>query len=81
MFCRGVDEVKALTVGSIVQSAVMLLANAAFLLYFKMGLVGYMIANVLGVAVSSLYIALKVRLYRFITFGSVASQTREEMKR
>lgn len=48
LFCRGVNEIKAVAVSSIVNSAVTLGCNIVFLLVFDWGLTGYLAANTVG---------------------------------
>jgi O-antigen/teichoic acid export membrane protein len=72
MFCRGIDQVKTLTIGSLVNSIVTLTTNLLFLVVFKMGLLGYLIANTLGILLSTVYIFLSARLYKYVTIKNNA---------
>lgn len=65
-FCRAVDHVSAITVSSIINSAVMLLGNIIFVAVLRMGLSGYLISSVLGPFVAVLYIFFSVKIYRYI---------------
>ncbi|MEG6571107.1 polysaccharide biosynthesis C-terminal domain-containing protein [[Clostridium] cellulosi] len=66
LFCRGIDQVKSITVGSILNSVIMLLSNIFFLTVLKWGLTGYLIANTLGSGVSLAYMFIRARLYRYV---------------
>ncbi len=67
LFCRGIDKVQAVVVGGILNSAVTLLANILFLVVFKWGLVGYLVANTLGALVALVYEFFAAKLYKYIT--------------
>lgn len=65
MFCRGLNEVKAITVSSIVSTIITIPANIVFLAFLKWGVTGYLLANVLGQLVADLYLASKAKLNRY----------------
>jgi O-antigen/teichoic acid export membrane protein len=67
MFCRGIDKVNVLVVGGILQSVIMLSANILFLVVFKWGLTGYLLANTLGSLVAVFWYFIKAKLYKYIT--------------
>lgn len=68
LFCRGIDKIKILTIGSILNSGVMLISNILFLVCFKWGLNGFLVANSLGALANILFIFIFAKLWRFITF-------------
>ncbi len=67
MFCRGIDKVNVLVVGGVLQSVVMLSANILFLVVFKWGLTGYLLANTLGSLVAVFWYFIRAKLYQYIT--------------
>ncbi|MBQ4104651.1 MAG: oligosaccharide flippase family protein [Clostridia bacterium] len=67
MFCRGIDKVNILVVGGILQSVIMLTANILFLVVFKWGLTGYLLANTLGSLVAVFWYFIKAKLHKYIT--------------
>lgn len=67
MFCRGIDKVNVLVVGGILQSVIMLSANILFLVVFKWGLTGYLLANTLGSLVAVFWYFIKAKLHKYIT--------------
>lgn len=67
MFCRGIDKVNVLVVGGILQSVVMLSTNILFLVVFKWGLTGYLLANTLGSLVAVFWYFIGAKLHRYIT--------------
>lgn len=77
MFCRGINEVKAIAAASIITTFITIPANIIFLAVFKWGITGYLAANVLGGIISNIYLAYKVRLSRFLHWripGSVKQE-------
>lgn len=69
LFCKGIDQVKVLTIGSIINSGATLTANILLLVVFKWGLLGYLVANTLGAAITTVFIFVKAKLYRYISFS------------
>ena len=55
-FMRGIDHIKETAIGAVISSAVIILLNILFLLVFKFGLLGYFLANILGLFVQSFYL-------------------------
>lgn len=69
LFCRGIEKIKILTIGSILNSLVILTSNILFLVYFKWGLVGFLVANSLGSIVNVVFIFISAKLWRYISFN------------
>ena len=70
LFCRGIDRVGVMVVGSILNSAVCLTANLLFLAVLHWGLTGYLLANLLGALASLVYCFFGARLYRYLHWHS-----------
>lgn len=68
LFCRAIDRVQTIVIGSVVHSIVTLTANIFLLAVVRMGLTGYLIANSVGEIAALVVIFLHARLYRYITF-------------
>lgn len=66
-FCRGIDKVGVLTVGTVISTAVILLGNVLFLVGFDWGLRGYCVANLLGTMVGVLWCFIGGRQWQYIT--------------
>lgn len=81
LFCRGINKVKVLTIGSVINSAITLSSNILLLAVFKMGLTGFLISSILGTVVAVIYIVLKGKLYQYISFKKVPESVGKEMKR
>lgn len=65
LFCRGIDKVSVMVVGSIISSVVSLSANILFLVVFKWGLNGYLLANSLGSVIALVWCFVGAKLYRY----------------
>lgn len=78
-FCRGIDQVKVLTVGSVLNMVIVVGCNLLFLLKFHWGLYGYLAANSIGLVLSIIYIVLGAKLYRYLKWKSVNRALAEEM--
>ena len=66
LFCRAIDKVNCIVVGSIINTIVTTLANILFLLVFEWGLIGFLFANFLGLLSSAVYVVHKAQLYQYI---------------
>lgn len=66
LFCRGIDKVNVMVVGSILNSIVTLSSNILFLSIFHWGLTGYLMANSLGSVVTLFWCFIGAKLYQYI---------------
>ena len=69
LFCRGIDKVNVMVVGSIINSIISLSANILFLVVFKWGLNGYLLANSLGSVIALVWCILGAKLHRDWNFS------------
>lgn len=65
-FLRGIDKVQVITVGSIFDAVFTVICNLLFLIVFRWGLYGYLIANSIGAIVRLIYYFAKAKLYTYI---------------
>lgn len=77
LFCRGIDKVHVVVVSSVIHSAVTLGANILFLVVFRWGLVGYLVANSIGSVLALVYIAFAAKLHRYVTWHIPKALSRE----
>lgn len=68
LFCRGIDRVDVMVWNSIINSSVTILSNILFLVVFKWGLNGYLLANILGALCALLFAFFKAKLYKYVVF-------------
>lgn len=67
-FLRALDKVKEITISSVITCLITVSCNLLFLLIFRWGVNGYLLANILGHVLSLLYLMLAARLGRYISF-------------
>lgn len=80
-YLRAIDKVFDVAVAGIILTAITIISNIVFLLWLKLGLLGYMLASVLGACVSSLYCLLKTKCSLYIIRTSLADkETQKDMK-
>lgn len=65
-FAKGLEKVKHMGIAGALSTIVMLGANILFLLVFKMGLVGFFVANILAQFVPVVYFFFTLRFWKFI---------------
>lgn len=70
-FLRALGKNAAFAFNDILSTAVLLSSNLILLLGFKMGLKGYLISMVLSNSCSAVYIAVKIKLWNYISFKYV----------
>lgn len=66
LFCKGIDKVKNIVIGTIINSIITITCNILFLVVFKWGINGFLIANCIGSVISLVYIILTTKLYDYI---------------
>lgn len=65
-FARGTDKIVDLSIAGVINSFTMVLLNVLFLLYFKLGIVGFFMANILSYLIAIIYYILKLKIYKQI---------------
>lgn len=78
-FCRGIDKVKVLTVASVLNMVIFIGCNLIFLLKFRWGLNGYLIANSIGTLICVLYIFRRAKLHKYILWHFKEKEIAREM--
>lgn len=78
---RGIDKVVAVSVASVLGSVTMISGNLLFLLVFKWGLVGYFLANILGLLVQCVYMFFAAKLYKYIVNPFRAAKDYDSMRK
>lgn len=68
-FARGIDKILDVAVAGIVSSVVIIVLNLLLLLVFPMGVAGYFIANISAFIAVSIYLFIRLRLWKYITLG------------
>lgn len=78
---KGFEKLAVIAISGIVSSIVMISLNIVFLLVFKWGLTGYFLANILGMASQCLYIAVSIRLWRYISNPFRRSKNKKNLEK
>lgn len=64
-FSRGVDKISYVAIAGAMNSVIMLSTNILFLLYFKMGLVGYFLAHCLALYIPALFLFIRLKAWQY----------------
>lgn len=80
-FVRALEKVKLYAVDGIITTLTMLLLNILFLIVFKWGIVGYLLAIILSDGISSVFLFLTARLWRYISPKAPSKALMREMLR
>lgn len=78
-FCRGIDRVKSVTMGSGLSALIIVICNVLFLTVFHWGLYGYLTASTLGVLASAAFQFFHAKLYKYISFQPIPKTVYSEM--
>lgn len=70
-FVRSIQKVKVFAIDGVICTLAMLLLNLLFLLKFKWGIIGYLLAIILSDVISSVFLFIMGRLWKYITFGHI----------
>lgn len=79
-FCKGIDKVNTIVAASIVSSISTLLLNILLISVFKMGLLGFLIANSFGTILSDIIYLIFAKLYKFFSFNYSKKLMKEMIK-
>lgn len=80
-FARAVDKVQAITISSIITTAIVASSNVLMVAYWKMGVAGYLSALVLGNTFKSIYLLISCRAWRYCNFRACHKDTLVRMLR
>ncbi|MCD8235237.1 MAG: flippase [Prevotellaceae bacterium] len=67
-FARGLDKVKQVSIAGVLGSFTCIVLNIVFLAWCGFGLSGYFWANILGVSVQVLFLAISTKCWKYISF-------------
>lgn len=68
-FARGLDRLGDIAVSGVICSAVIIFVNIITLLPLKMGLVGYFLANIIGMCVQSMFLFIRFEGWRYFNLA------------
>lgn len=78
-FSRGIDKVKEVSISGILGSFVCIILNLIFLLFIKIGLIGYFWANIGGVLAQVLYLFIVIKAWNYINLKKLDIDIKEKM--
>ena len=78
-FAKGLEKVIDMGVAGVVSTVVTIASNVLFLLVFKWGLIGFFFANILTQLMSCLYLAVRIKVWKYIDFKCSNKQLQKEM--
>lgn len=64
-FVRGINKVKIFAIAGTLQTGLLVTFSLLFLLVFKIGIVGYLLAHILASLLATIYIVVAAKLYKF----------------
>ncbi len=70
VFARGMECVKESSVSGALGAAATIILNIVFLVPLKLGLDGYFLASILGLSVQAAYLAVKLKLWNYVSKSS-----------
>lgn len=68
-YARGIEMVAALAISGIVSSVVIIVLNIWFLVYLRLGLYGYFLANILGMLAAIIYLFISLNIWKIKPFS------------
>lgn len=78
-FARGTNQIRDISIGSVLSTAVMIASNLLFLVVFKFGLIGYFVASILGISAQVIYLLFKIDIHRYLRLVPRKDPIRREM--
>lgn len=76
-YIRGIDRVADLSGSSVLTSVVTIVSNILFLVVFKWGLIGYLVANIIGPLVQCIYLITRSQYWAHIKLEKYAVEEKE----
>lgn len=62
MYTRGIDKISDISISSVIASIVTISTSILFLVFFKFGLQGYFLANIIGALTQCIYLIIKAKI-------------------
>lgn len=66
LFCKGIEQVKTIVKSTIINSIITLSLNIVLLKALYMGIIGYLIANSVGMIIALVFIFVDAKLYKYV---------------
>lgn len=78
-FARGIGKVKEFAANGVINTFVLVISNIILLSKFKLGIKGYLISIILAYSISTIYLIISVRIWRFYSPKKINSKLIKEM--
>lgn len=69
---KGLEDVTGMAINGVIHTLFLLLLNILFLVQWDMKLEGYFLANITSSVIASLYLILRLRIWKYISFKSIS---------
>lgn len=79
-FARGLDNILELSIAGVINSVTILVLNVFFLAYLRLGINGFLLANILGTLIPSIYLCFNLKIFKYINFKKMPVNLSQEMK-
>lgn len=79
-FSRGLENIQAVAIASVFGTVVIAMLNILFLNLIRMGLTGYLIANILGIFLQTTFLFIMAKLWRYVSFRKISPVLKREMR-
>lgn len=76
---KGLEDVTGMAINGVVHTLFQLILNILFLVQWNLKLEGYFLANIISLLISSLYLILRLRIWKYISFKSISHVTEIKM--
>ena len=78
-FSKGLERVKDMGIAGVVGTFVTIITNILFLLVLKWGLIGFFFSNILAQLISAIYLAIRIKVWKYIDVTEIDKKTQHEM--
>lgn len=67
-FVKGIEKIKVYAAAGIINTIIVISCNIVFLLWLKIGIIGYLLSSIIGHFITTIFMFLSARVYTFIQF-------------
>lgn len=76
---RGLGDNMSYSIGSLISGASSIILNVIFIVFFKMGAAGMLIATVLGNTFCIIFLLIKLKIFNYVSIGSFNKKTLKKL--
>lgn len=78
-FARGTDKIVDLSIAGVINSFTMVLFNVLFLIYFKLGVIGFFMASILSYLIAIIYYIFRLKIFKHIVKIKTSNHMSKDM--